>query len=971
MQRVRRIDVIEQGQPLRFEDANSGRIQLYTTVADVFDLYATLVDSPHWDDFRFLRHWDVLEDAAKRREYDAHGCHELDLFLYFKDRPFFDAVVAPVLRNKLEKRLVDRWLLGQDIAPYAELWRMRRLNAVERMLLSRRVPALAAGTRRFLAEWSDAHPVSPEREQQLFEFALLRSQLAAPGMAGNMMGGEAGYGGMGGSGWSGLGDAMRLDEDAAAMAPAAPVPGRADANQERKMEELRLGRAAQPMEEVEGLFFGADRRALGQGRGRQLFRSLDQTREWAESNYYRLKLDQESSELVRPNAFWLEVFDGGTGPILPRHMHLPVNNFHEALLALAFIDLPFSAQPPHIEMQDGAATIECSSDAILLSERYEAADGATAENAPPIMVGHEIYLAEDDPQTARPVTERPLVRGVAYRSNVVISNPTAMPVVVDVLLQIPQGALPLEGTKAVRSVSIPLGPYETRQIEGAFYFPASGEFSMYGAQVSIAGRHVRGAPGRAVRVLDAPVIEDQDSWEYVADWAPPQRVLEFLRQANLHQIDLARMAFRMEDREFYNSALQILEQSGVFDAALWAYAVRHDDPPRIEQLLQHNEPFLQRLGSHLDSPLLQIIPEQRGWYEYLEYRPLVVARAHRLGAQREILNNRLREQYLRLMRVLAHQAVIAPAQRLQLSYYMLLQNRIAEAIQHFGRVDRQTIEPVASYDYMDAYLAMYRGDYERAGRLADAYSDHPSPRQRAMFAQVRMQLDQRRALLEGTELAAATELGMDPASRALTNQREVQQAEMARRNPALELEQSGGRLIAHLHNVEQIQIGFYEMDVELLFSRRPFATTQDAAAPIVQPNHRVEVDTIGQESLVIDIPPQLQHKNLIVEVQAAGIARRQLVTAGQLRVVLVEPYGRLQVTDARGGQPVVGAYVKVYARHRDGSEKFFKDGYTDLRGQFDYATLSTGDLDSVEEFSILVLDEELGPSIHQARPPAR
>ncbi|RMF40748.1 MAG: hypothetical protein D6753_11040, partial [Planctomycetota bacterium] len=85
MQRVRRIDVIEQGQPLRFEDANSGRVQLYTTVADVFDLYATLVDSPHWDDFRFLRHWDVLEDAAKRLEYDAHGCHELDLFLYFKD----------------------------------------------------------------------------------------------------------------------------------------------------------------------------------------------------------------------------------------------------------------------------------------------------------------------------------------------------------------------------------------------------------------------------------------------------------------------------------------------------------------------------------------------------------------------------------------------------------------------------------------------------------------------------------------------------------------------------------------------------------------------------------------------------------------------------------------------------------------------------------------------------------------------
>ena len=34
-------------------------------------------------------------------------------------------------------------------------------------------------------------------------------------------------------------------------------------------------------------------------------------------------------------------------------------------------------------------------------------------------------------------------------------------------------------------------------------------------------------------------------------------------------------------------------------------------------------------------------------------------------------------------------------------------------------------------------------------------------------------------------------------------------------------------------------------------------------------------------------------------------------------------------------------YVKVYGRAQDGSVKFFKDGYTDLRGKFDYVSLNT------------------------------
>ncbi|MCC6508055.1 MAG: hypothetical protein IT423_03045, partial [Pirellulaceae bacterium] len=45
--------------------------------------------------------------------------------------------------------------------------------------------------------------------------------------------------------------------------------------------------------------------------------------------------------------------------------------------------------------------------------------------------------------------------------------------------------------------------------------------------------------------------------------------------------------------------------------------------------------------------------------------------------------------------------------------------------------------------------------------------------------------------------------------------------------------------------------------------------------------------------------------------------------------------------------------------------------YTDLRGQFDYATLSTDDLNTAQRLSILVIDPQQGALVREAAPPMR
>ena len=59
-------------------------------------------------------------------------------------------------------------------------------------------------------------------------------------------------------------------------------------------------------------------------------------------------------------------------------------------------------------------------------------------------------------------------------------------------------------------------------------------------------------------------------------------------------------------------------------------------------------------GGPIESPLLVVDPVARHQYEHLEYKPLVNARAHALGKRRQIVNDRLYEQYHRFLKMLTY-----------------------------------------------------------------------------------------------------------------------------------------------------------------------------------------------------------------------------------------------------------------------------------------------------------------------------
>lgn len=61
--------------------------------------------------------------------------------------------------------------------------------------------------------------------------------------------------------------------------------------------------------------------------------------------------------------------------------------------------------------------------------------------------------------------------------------------------------------------------------------------------------------------------------------------------------------------------------------------------------------------------------------------------------------------------------------------------------------------------------------------------------------------------------------------------------------------------------------------------------------------------------------------------------------------------------------------MKCFAQAKTGKVSFYKDGYTDLRGRFDYATLNSNDISNIEKFAIFIMNDDLGSVIKEAKAP--
>ena len=1000
---TKQLEILKQGDTLSIDDLVSGKFHFFDELGDVFRLFLSLNPNTRLAEFEFLLSWSAKSEAEKRTLYSKYACHELNYYLFKKDRAFFDSVVQPHISYKMETGFVDQFLLREKLDTYASgQWDFARLNVFERILLSQRAEDQSDDIVENLNDLLRQNPGKREFFDSLYDKSIRAGELDFAGYGGGGRGGENG---------EDKEDNLKLpnlsmivssndqNEDESAPADALDVPGknqgqslggvvyggaapeetskksirRSNSVSSRPSRGLAPGKLSESLERKDADYKKLEnsRKQLAyfadedndqmfdlRNRAKALYRRLPTTREWIEQQYYQLPLDRQDSNLVSINRFWRDYSRHSGGSFLSPYFAESHRTLTEMMFALAVMDLPEKAPEHKFDFADDTMKVTAAGPMIALHQRFRPVMFQPQNTS--ILISENFfqkndrYRNEDGVNFDKFVSDK-FYAHTLYGAQVVVTNPTSTPQSIDLLVQIPRGSVATSNSQQTRSLQLQLNAFSTKTFEYFFYFPTAGEFAHYPAHVSRDDQVLAVADSVDFNVTDQPAEVDKTSWKYVSQNGSDDDVLEFLARNNVQQVELGKIAFRMKKKHFFNRVIKLLQRRYRYDHMLWSFGVMHKDEAITREYLQHEEKITSMVGRFFQSALLSIDPYVRNWYQHREYSPLVNARVHQVGTTRKILNPTFHSQYHLLLDLLANRKQLNSEDHLAVTYYLLLQDRIEEAIQHFGKVKQEDLNETIQFDYCDAYLNFYLEKPDAAESIAQKWKDYPVDHWRNRFQQILAQVEE----IRGSKTSVVD-----------VRDNLEQQSELAASTPSFDFDLESQKVKLTAQAVSEVEINYYEMDIELMFSRNPFQHTNLDGFSVIKP---IKTQTVALESEKIatremDLPTEFRNKNVLVEIRAGDQVKAKSYFANSMSVQTIEKYGQLKVTSDKGS--VSKAYVKVYSRNANGQIKFHKDGYTDLRGRFDYVTQSNNPLDGIQQYSILILSPEFGATTRQVTPPA-
>ena len=937
--------------------------------------------------FNFLLNWHSLTTEEKSKKYSGFMSNEINLFLYFKDREYFDEVVKPFILNKMEKGFVDYWLIGdhEKVLTYKSMDTFNTLNAFEKCLLISEVLKDDVDEAKILAEHVRLIAGEDEPNVKVFDLVInLNNSLeveapqcpnAPMPMIGllsldsnndnnmirnNLVGGAfCTFGGSGGHGGSG------------AMLRSSQQNQNIGLNRMMKMPDRsgKHGAGLNSKMDKWGLFDeDDDSDASYQKQARMEFQEAEVAVEYCETHYYGSPDIQYRK--IKENLFWSDfaqhiVKTHTTDNFLSSNFIIAIVNMTESLAALSVLSLPFHPPKNIITPHGGKGNkIEAAENLILLKKEIKEAEGEINND---LLVIHRFF----DPNNRNSEKEigEFLVNKV-YQIETIITNVSSKKKDFQILWQIPEGSLPLGTTNYQKSENKFLDSYSTTTFAYYFYFPQTGKFTQFPANIIIDNKVVARAQECNFEVVEERTEVSDETFRDIILSENKDSILDFLRTANLYKgekgFTFNDILWMMKDKDFFKKTTDILRERRIYSNEVWKFSSFHKDEQTFKEVLKTSR-ISNIVGFYFESSLIKSSPLQEN-IRHLDYFPMLNARAHKLGdhSKSGILNYQLKETYNCLLIRLVEKKNLDNEDYLTLAYYYLLQDRIKEAITIFQRIKPADFEAPGrlkmQYDYMRAYLDFFIGEetgFQIAKKISKEYSNYPILSWKVLFREI---FDQLEEFEEGIDYDK--DIDLEDESKKKSNMKKSINLE-----PILHCELEGKNIKAEYNNIQKVAVKYYVIDPEVMFSRTPFLNQSTEDFAYVKPMETQEVEFNDKlKTHTFEILEKLQKENLVIEV--SGKSKQSFLTyfSTTLKISINENFGELKVTD-QDEKPIPKVYVKTFSKEKDGKIKFFKDGYTDIRGKFEYAQINSKKLSTVDKFAIFAEKEDYGSTTREARVP--
>jgi hypothetical protein len=331
----------------------------------------------------------------------------------------------------------------------------------------------------------------------------------------------------------------------------------------------------------------------------------------------------------------------------------------------------------------------------------------------------------------------------------------------------------------------------------------------------------------------------------------------------------------------------------------------------------------------------------------------VKGRSHPTTSKNNFENSQLGAHYNQYIQYLMYKPNLNNSDLLNLTIYAINQLKIELAIRLFSIINEKDLPEKLQYDYLNAYLAFYQNDLATAEIILLKYKELSIIQWKERFAELEIQLKEIKTGI------------IDEKSRSGKFSSTV----LADKESSISAKLNLNTIDIAYKNSKEAKVEFYEMDLEILFSNSPFEVMNKQIKFITIPNFSESISlNANTESYNFKIPDSLEHKNLVIKISSAG--KNSIVTyyPSKLDITISENYGELRVLSKETKKAISAVYIKVYGKKETANE-FIKDGYTDLRGVFNYSSVSGKQISQYSEIAILVLSDKFGASVHYVNPP--
>ena len=1011
------------------ELSDKTEMETISALSDVYLLLKTLSQNADLALFSFLTRWESLSEDEKETLYNRYNCSEMNVFVYFRDRAFFDAKILPYLSCKLEKSFLDVYLTGGDVSVFLQPNLLTRLNAFERALLCGRV-SKEAGEK--LAEGmgvcGKSKVMSAKEFARIFNTALKMKAMENPEAEEEVEEEEEEK-----EEEEKDEDEVAEDEDMGveeepmalesapfepAMAPmcamamsdrmAAPMaaPMRAPilvGGKSRAMGGRRMMSMAAPSYAPTSPSFGvacgglsvncfaaADSIDLQEKKKKAVekhYEKMENTKEYVEGFYYKQSTIYVDPSIVPNSPFW-EAFakhnlSNASAPFLSRDFICCTHSLSEMLFCLSVLSIPMSGASFTVEEREGGFVLRAKTPVMVFHKLLLEGNAPDAKESLAVVQKYvdmsNRWVTVRGERVERYMEVNEFLAQQPYMCKVIVTNMESRPRSLSLLYQIPSGSYPLSDSFTLRTEAVKVSPYSTSTFSYCFYFPSVGDFTHYPVQVleESTSEVVASATTsfQPLHVMTSLHTVDKTSWRDIAFYGSESDVFEYLRSHALEDVDWSKLTWRLREKPFFLSLVSLLRGLGFYRKELWKYGVFHEDGVVTRELLEKE--FADRCGLAFESSLLSVDSAVEELFQIREYKPLVNSRCFRLGKRMTITNDKLETQYEKFLTMLT-QRVPRADDWLVMTYYWVLMDRMEDALALFrwkvvgedGEHPAAGLRCLVQYDYMRAYFECFKSDLSEARAICVKYASYPIIYWRGMFENVAELVKE----AEGTlEEAMEEEEAMDTTN--VTSNVIRSKRMHAESESSLSVSQEKRGVSVKYSNLERVQVNVYEVDAELRFSNAPFLREKGSQAMYVRPNHSemVALPALAENQafgvFVYALPEEYVQKNVVVEVCAGALRESCFVFNTKLTVVVSAKSGQLRVFDQETKRPVSNCYVKVYVKVEEES-KFLKDGFTDIRGYFDYFAVSNDLGDRAKKVAIFVDKEGYGSCIREVVPPA-